>query len=379
MGSSVYRLAAGASLHSTGTGLLIPVFARSDRNALFVHIADRDNKIVEFVPYYDFDEYVTHAVSNALLVDIGYPAPITFLVSDEVVCLRSSAELASWFELNHLKLSSFDLLRSQLRRLSGSSLGHLYLDLEKAAKRIFGVTKNAKNWVEGEAMIYQRSNAIWDMLDARVPIRPSRALTPDFNMPNFSPEELIEYILNPERYDDEGWEWIWEDCEAVHGLDNVIFDAGYSWISYIFATYRDEAYQHVGVLSRLIQYQYVSFVRHKPFIDFLAELFCEGLADAVEANFPFLYHRMAIELAQDEMSVDEQLEFLAASFFFFNEATEKRMFFAKRLVSLLVSVKPDSFSRGNEDVPDILETLARTKEIDPQTIASLKRKFRIDW
>ncbi len=374
----MYKLSEAGSLHDVATGLLIPLYSRLDRNAFFVHIANRKNIITEFVPHYDLDEFVRHEIEQPFSVSTGEPAPLAFRIDRRVIVCKSSDELRLWLDVNRAVLADHPLLRSQLNRVCGMTLGGLYLDWEKASKTVFKLDSNARNWISNETALFQKNDAIWELAESKAKPTSNKYGKTELKYLELDQSELMTYILNPRNYDANGWDEVWLHCESQFGFDDVLFDAGYTWIGYTYATYHEEVYRYYVLLSRLIQYQYLKFERHQQFKDFLAEVFCEDLPEAVEAGFPFHFHKMAIELAQDDMGMDSQLEFLEASLFFFNSQEYPRLFFIDRLLALLESAKRDSFSKEMREIIEILKSLRSQDAVRGVRIQKLLKKFTLE-
>jgi hypothetical protein len=385
--SDGFKLDAAISLIPVQSGLLIPIFSRRDRNHPFVHTVNRSNAISFFSPYFDIEQYNVYNFDTEIEKHVGDPSVVVFRFDDDIIYFDDLKLLSNWIQQNEHKLKQYPLLRCGLHRMTTTSMGNMYLALECAAKA-FLEEKNRKQWINSEIMLMQQNNSIWSGLDENVP-KPHLAELPRGEAQELPYEEdLLSWLANPRNYANADWEELWLYAEERYFLDNVLFEIGFSWLGHVYANRHIELYDHVALAGRLIQYQYIAFQSNPTFIDFLSEVFCDGLEDAVSAGFPFNFHKLAIELSLGAMSVDDQFDFLAAAFALFSNPAIDKSFFVDCLIGLL-SQESRNARRGRgigfkervrfraepEDVLELIEMSINYCPSKMEVLQFLKKKY----
>lgn len=350
--SSRYKFAGAFSLHTNDSGLLIPFFCRPHRNCPFVHTVKEDNTIQFFSPYWNLDCWQVHYLDTDIDKADGEQSLIVFKFKSDIIYFDSITILAEWVEENKQDLSDVPLLECGLLRIARAPLGRLYLAMEHAAERLLS-ERNRKSWINDGVLITQQNRSIWHTLEAiPEPLFPiERVATTKADLP--SETELLTWLSSPKNYDSPDWEELWLYAEERFSSHDVLFGIGFTWVGYIYANWHLELYDHVSILGRLIQKEYIAFSRNHSFIDFLSEVFCDSFEDAIQAGFPFQYHKLAIELSLHAMSVDDQFDFLSAAFAIFAHNNYDASFFVDCLVRLL-----------NHDRPMLTDEVERLVDLD---------------
>ena len=344
----MFKLAGFFDVADSGNACVFPYFRFGNRNAVFVQNLDSKFVIKYFVPYYDIDRYKILPYSGDHTKNVGDQGIIGVNIDNEVIVIPSVEDVRLWLRQNYFLEEGNPLLFLQLKRLVGVTFSEMYLSLERVAKVVFIGEEARRRWISSEVAIIQHAASDINRV-APYEMRENAGREASERVEEY-PSALM-YLMDRRNFDDDGWESTWLEVERLGGLDNMLFDLGYEWISHKYATKNLDVVQYYHVLTRLIQFEYVAYRPNADFCDFLGEVFCDGLADVVESGFPFNIIKMAIEIALHRMSLDAQLEFLSASFYFFNADEAERKFFIDRLISLLKEgVKGDVFRDAKEIV-----------------------------
>lgn len=356
--------------------MLLPFFRLEKRNASFMQVLDRDFNIIEFVPYFNLEEYTVYHCADDYCKSPGEPGIMAFRLHNENIVQPSRDLLLERALVRAKEVAQFPVLKSQLLSLSGASLSELWSAWEIAAKATWRNAETARNWVSAEAMIAQNIQSLWTKKTNKVGRPATRGAQPaDPDVIEYTYDELIQYLSNPRHYNIREWEDLWFSVESDRPLDEILFDIGYNWLSYKYSETGYDVLNFKDLICRLIQYEYVRYTHRPDFIDFLSNIFCDGLAEAVESGFPFTFHKMAIELAQDDMSIDDQLQFLSAALYFFDKDQKGSAFIAQRIIDLLEHAKRDSFRVEDSEIIDILSVAAKFLPARHKYIEQLFEKF----
>jgi hypothetical protein len=372
----VYRMSTAISLVRSSTGLLIPAYSRPDRNSIFIHLCDRNNIITEFCPYYSIGHYETDFLATDIYKDIGYPAPILFRLQGELLSFSCIEKLKYWAQTNQYILNKYPLIKSQIGRFTGLSLGEIYQDWKEAGELIFKKQKTKNNWVNSEVKLFQEYESAWTSIENKVIVQRSSHSKGWFDYTSLDKSELMEYLLDADSLPGDIWGDCWVYYDQRYGIDELLFEAGYDWLSSIFASSHEKIYDRSDIISRMILWEYASYIKNASFRALLGDLFCDGLEDAVKSGFPFHFHKMAVELSLHDMSFDEQLDFLEACAFFFNADGYASSFFSEQLVSLLESSEKDTFNRELSDIIDLIESMKINSNANMSKLNKLRLKFR---
>ncbi|WP_338720263.1 hypothetical protein [Devosia sp. XK-2] len=208
--------------------MMIPVFTTAGTNLPYVQEMDEYYISTSFVPFLDYENYLTCPCVGEVVAFPGDLGLVAFRRPNGDIFSGTIDTVVEYWEANEEEVRSDALFLVQFNRLIGANLQQSYDPWRLASTLLFTNPSQQALWVSSEMSLFQKQATIWRDINDDKKEEKESAFSGDIR--EYSEEYLIRWLANSTNITSHSWVSVWRNVVERKPFDSRLPDVALGWI-----------------------------------------------------------------------------------------------------------------------------------------------------